>query len=71
MDIDNNDSRFSSSHTDNTSTLRIQHVQKSDEGHYRCLVKNPVEQSGMPSKEAELAVGKFCSFVDSALFNTT
>ena len=25
----------------------------------------------MPSKEAELAVGKFCSFVDSALFNTT
>ena len=58
-DIDTKYPRFSSSQTDNTSTLRIQRVQESDKGCYRCLVKNPVEQSGVPSKEAELAVGKF------------
>ena len=54
-----NDPRFSSSQTDSTSIFRIQHVEKSDKGHYRCLVKNPVEQSGIPSEEAKLAVGKF------------
>ena len=58
-EIDSDDSRFSSSQTDSTSTLRIQRVQKSDEGHYKCLVKNPVEQSGISSQEAELAVCKF------------
>ena len=58
-DIDSNDSWFSSSQTDSTSTLQIQRVQKSDNGHYKCLVKNPVEQSGVPSQEAELSVGKF------------
>ena len=59
VDIDSNDSRFSSSQADSTSTLRIQCVQKIDEGNYKCIVKNPVEQSEVPSKEAELAVGKF------------
>ena len=59
MDIDSNDSRFSSIQTDGASTLRILHVEESDKGHYRCLVKNPVEQSGISSQEAKLAVGKF------------
>ena len=61
-DIDSNDSRFSSSQTNSTSTLQIEGVEKSYEGHYRCFVKNPVEQSGMPSKVAELEVGKFVVF---------
>ena len=71
VDIVSNDSRFHYNYTRRTSTLQIHRVQKSDKGHYRCLVKNPVKKSGVLSKEAELAVGKFCSFVDSALFNTT
>ena len=58
-DIDRNDSRFSSSLTDSTSILQIQRVEESDKGHYRCVVKNPVEQRGIPSQEAKLTVGKF------------
>ena len=56
-DIDKNGYRLQCSQTDNTSTLHIQHVKKSDQGHYRCLVKNPVEET---SYEAELTV---CEFV--------
>ena len=41
-----------------TNTLKIQHVKKSDAGHYRCLVKNQVEKDGKLSTEAELAVCK-------------
>ena len=41
-----------------TNTLKIRHVKKSDAGHYRCLVKNPVEKDGKPSKEGELTVCK-------------
>ena len=52
-DIGRNGSRLQCSQTDNTSTLRIQHVNKSDQGHYRCLVKNPVEDT---SYEADLTV---------------
>ena len=59
VDINSDDPRFSSSQTGSTSTLQIQRVRKSDKGHYRCLVKNPVEQSGVPSEEAELTVGEF------------
>ena len=58
-DIDSNDPRFSSSQTYNISALQIQRVQKSDKGHYRCLVKNRVEKSGEISEEAELTVCKF------------
>ena len=49
--IIDNESRF-------TSMLRIHHVQKSDKGHYRCLIKNPVEKNGKYSHEAELTVCK-------------
>ena len=63
-DIDTSESRFSFSQTDHSSILQIQCVEKSDEGHYKCLVKNPVEQSGKPSSEAEL---KVCKYVATSL----
>ena len=44
-----------------TSTLRIQNVEKSGIGHYRCLVKNPVEKNGKTSHVAELTVCEFSS----------
>ena len=56
-DIDKNESRRQCSQTDNTSTLHIEHVKKSDQGHYKCLVKNLVEET---SFEAGLTV---CEFV--------
>ena len=67
-DIDKNESQLQCSQTDNTSTLHIQHVKKSDQGHYKCLVKNPVGKSGKTSHEAELTVCEFaclllCFFV--------
>ena len=52
------DSRFKVSKTEDTSTLCIHCVQKSDKGHYRCLIKNPVEKRGMLSTEANLSVCK-------------
>ena len=55
-DIDRNGSQLQCSQTDNTSTLRLQHVKKSDQGHYRCLVKNLLEET---SYEAELTVREF------------
>ena len=58
VNIGSNNPRFSSHQTDSTSTFQIQRVKESDKGHYRCLVKT-VEQSGKPSQEAELTVGKF------------
>ena len=57
--IDRNGSRLHCSQTDNTSTLHIQHVKKSDQGHYRCLVKNPVEESRTNSDVAKLIVSEF------------
>ena len=42
-----------------TNTLSIRHVKKSDEGCYRCLVKNEVRKDGTLSKEAHLSVCKF------------
>ena len=50
-DID--ESRLQWSQTDNPNTLHIEHVKKSDQGHYRCLVKNQVKET---SHEAELTV---------------
>ena len=61
-DIIEKDSRFSFSGTEDTNMLCIQCVQKSDKGDYRCLIKNPVEKSGKPSKEADLSVCKFFNF---------
>ena len=60
-DINDNDSRFNFSRTDSATMLCIHHVQKSDKGHYRCLIKSPVEKSGKPSKQADLSVCKFVS----------
>ena len=57
--IDSSNSRFSFNQTDGTSALKIQCVKKSDEGYYKCLVKNPVEQQGNSSSEAELRVCEF------------
>lgn len=57
-EIDMNETRLKCSQTDKTSTLRIQCVEKGDEGHYKCLVKNQVESSGMTSKEVQLTVCK-------------
>ena len=56
--IDGNKSRFDFSRTEDTSMLCIQHTKKSDEGCYRCLIKNPVEKRGKPSKKADLSVCK-------------
>ena len=61
-DIDSNDCRFSFNQTDysTSSTLQIQCVGKSDKGHYKCLVKSPVKESGRESLHAaELQVCKF------------
>ena len=48
-----NDSNYSGT---DTNTLSIQQVKKSDEGCYRCFVKNEV---GILSEEAQLRVCKF------------
>ena len=55
-DIERNTTRLQCSQTDNTSTLYLQRVVKSNQGHYKCLVKNLVEKSGMPSNTAKLTV---------------
>ena len=51
-----NDSNYSGT---DTNTLSIRRVKKSDEGCYRCLVKNEVRKYGTLSKEAQLSVCKF------------
>ena len=56
--ITDNESRFKVSKTADTSTLCIQHTEKSDKGHYRCLIKNPVEKKGKSSKKVDLSVCK-------------
>ena len=43
----------------NSSTLRIQHVNKRDEDCYKCLVWNEVENSEKCFSEAELKVCEF------------
>ena len=53
-----NEFRFKVSKTKDSSMLVIHRVQKSDKGHYRCLIKNPVEKNGKPSNEADLSVCK-------------
>ena len=42
-----------------TNTLRIQHIKNSDEGCYRCLVRNEIKKNGILSEEAQLRVCKF------------
>ena len=48
-----NDGNYSGT---DTKTLSIQHVKKSHEGCYRCLVKNEVKRDGEISEEAKLTV---------------
>ena len=59
IDIDSSQPPFNCKSVGNTSTLHIQHTEKSDKGRYRCLVKNPVEKRGKASQEANLTVCKF------------
>ena len=54
--IDRHDPQFHCSQTNTTSTLCIKHVLKNDHGHYKCVVKNQVAESGEVSHEAELFV---------------
>ena len=65
IDIDSSEPRLRTqcNSVGNASTLRIKDTKKSDKGHYRCLIKNPVEKSGKPSKEADLSVCKFVIFL--------
>ena len=58
INIDSKEHRLHCNSTGNTSTLCIQHTEKSDKGHYRCLVKSPIEKSGKLSNEADLSVCK-------------
>ena len=59
IDIDSSEPRIQCKSAGNTSTLHIQHTEKSDKGHYRCQIKNPVEKRGKASQEAILTVCKF------------
>ena len=67
-DIDKNESRLQCSQTNNTSTLHIQHVKKSDQGHYKCLVKNLIEENEKTSHDAELTVREFVCTVVSLVY---
>ena len=64
-DIDQDESRLHCSHTDNISTLRIEHVEKSDRGHYKCLVK--VQKRVLTTHDAELSVCEFSFYVCTVL----
>ena len=68
-DIDINEPRFSSEENNGASTLHIQCVKKSDEGHYKCIVKNAFEESGKPSSEAELRICKSVVFILLAAYS--
>ena len=58
IDIDHSEPRFQCNSAGTVSTLHIKDTSKSDKGHYRCLITNPVEKKGMLSAEANLLVGK-------------
>ena len=58
-DIDSDESQFPPSRTGHSSTLQIQFVGKSDKGHYKCLVKSPLEKSRKSLHSSGLEVGKF------------
>ena len=58
-DIDSSEPRLHCNSTEDASTLHIKDTKKSDKGHYRCLVMNPVEKMGTTLQEANLSVCKF------------
>ena len=49
IDIDSSEPRLQCNSTRNISTLYIKYTNKSDKGHYRCLITNPVERRGLHS----------------------
>ena len=57
--IDRDESRLQYSQTDKSSTLHIRCVDRSDNGHYECRVRNAVERNGKTSHTAELTVCEF------------
>ena len=59
IDIDSSEPRLHCNSVGNASTLHIKDTKKSDKGHYRCLIRNPVEKTGMLSMEANISVCKF------------
>ena len=67
-DIDRNKSWLQCSQTDKTSTLHIQCVEKKDQGHYKCLVKNAVGKSEEISHEAKLTVCEFTAIYLPCLY---
>ena len=58
IDIDSSEPRFRCNSAETVSTLYIKDTNKSDNGHYKCFVKNPVERNGKPSQQANLSVCK-------------
>ena len=58
IDIDHSKPRFQCNSAGTVSTLHIKDTSKSDKGHYRCLITNPVEKKEMLSTEANLLVCK-------------
>ena len=58
IDIDSSEPRLHCNSVGNASTLHIKDTKKSDTGHYKCLLKNPVEKKGKVSHEAKLTVCK-------------
>ena len=58
IDIAGSEPRLQCNSAGNASTLYIKDTNKSDKGHYRCLIRNPVEKRRLPSTEANLSVCK-------------
>ena len=58
IDIDSSEPQLHCNSVGNASTLHIKDTKKSDKGHYRCLIRNPVEKRGMLSTEANISVCK-------------
>ena len=63
IDIDSSEPQLHCNSIGNANTLHIKDTKKSDKGHYRCLVRNPVEKRGMLSAKAIISVCKFVIFL--------
>ena len=63
IEIDSSEPRFQCKSGRTVSTLDIKDTNKCDKGHYRCLIRNPVEKRGMLSTEANLSVCKSLIFL--------
>ena len=58
IDIDSSEPRLECNSVRNASTFCLKDTSKSDKGHYRCLIRNPVERRGLLSTAAHLSVCK-------------